>query len=173
MRFFRLQNAVMGLSLLTFSGFAASSMAPLAYGQTNTTGDIAGVVSDSSGAAIANATVSVTNLATGAIRVATTGAAGEYRVSQLAPGRYTVTIAASGFEKTKATYETNPNSVTQANLVLTVGKANETVGSLPAKCRCCTPTMRRSPPRSLRSNWLPFRTLATTSPSWPRLLRAA
>jgi len=127
MRFTRLQNAVMGLSLLAFSGLAVSSMAPLAYGQTNTTGDIAGVVSDSSGAAIGNATVSVTNLATGATRVATTSAAGEYRVSQLAPGRYTVTVAANGFEKTIATYEANPNSVTQGNLVLTVGKANETV----------------------------------------------
>jgi hypothetical protein len=127
MRFSRLQNAVMGLSLLTLSGLAASSMSPLAFGQTNTTGDMAGIISDSSGAIIAGATVSITNMATGATRVSTTSGSGEYRVSQLQPGRYTVSVSANGFEKSKATFETNPNSVTQGNIILTVGKASETI----------------------------------------------
>jgi hypothetical protein len=62
-------------------------------------GDLSGTVYDASGAAIPNATVSGKNDATGVVTVAKSSAAGDYRLSNLPPGTYTVTVTAQGFTK--------------------------------------------------------------------------
>src|ERR1700693_6132797 len=64
--------------------------------QTTISGDIAGTVTDPSGAAVPGATVTATDTATGAVKVVTTGDAGAYRVSLLQPGPYTLSVADSG-----------------------------------------------------------------------------
>src|ERR1035438_10341948 len=51
-------------------------------------GTISGTVSDKSGAVVANATVSLTNLATGVTTAVTTNAQGLYSVPNLLPGDY-------------------------------------------------------------------------------------
>jgi Carboxypeptidase regulatory-like domain len=127
MRFFRFQNAVLGLSLLAFAGVTANTMSPVAFGQTNTTGDVAGIVSDSSGAIVPGAALSLTSLATGATRSTTSNSSGEYRFSQLSPGRYTISVSATGFERAKDTIDVSAGSIAPANIALTVGKASETV----------------------------------------------
>ena len=127
MRFSRLEKLALALGLLAFAGFVANTTAPVVYAQTNTTGDIAGIVSDSSGASVPGATVTVTSLATGATRAATTSTAGEFRVAQLAPGRYSLEVVAATFEKSKLTIDVSAGSVAPANVTLTVGKANVTV----------------------------------------------
>lgn len=63
-----------------------------------TTADIVGTVTDTSGAVIADVTVMVKSLATGAEYSAITGSAGNYQITLLPPGRYTVRIAAAGFK---------------------------------------------------------------------------
>ena len=127
MRFNRLQNAVLGLSLVAVAGFMANSTAPIALGQTNTTGDVAGNISDTSGAIVPGATVSLTSLATGATRSTVSNSSGEYRFSQLSPGHYTITVTGVGFEKSKQNIDINIGAVTSANIGLTIGKATETV----------------------------------------------
>ena len=127
MRFFRLQNLLLTLNLLAMVCFVAITTAPVALAQTNTTGAIAGVVSDSTGAIIPGATVTVTGLATGATRTITSGSAGEYRVSQLPPGTYSITVVAAGFEKTRQTVDIGPGAVVSADIALTIGQASETV----------------------------------------------
>jgi hypothetical protein len=112
------------MSLLALAGFVSNAVAPFADGQTNTTGDIAGIVSDSTGANIPGATVTVTGVATGAVRTTTTSASGEYRVSQLTPGRYTIATTASGFEGSKATIQVSAGAIVSTNVTLTIGKAN-------------------------------------------------
>ena len=59
---------------------------------------LSGTVSDSSGAAMPNATVSIKNTATGVARDVTTDAAGFYSAPNLLPGTYEVTVSATGFE---------------------------------------------------------------------------
>ena len=54
------------------------------------TGIIQGKVSDPSGAVLPNAKVTVTNLATGAVRTVTTNDQGDYTVSELEVGTYEV-----------------------------------------------------------------------------------
>jgi Carboxypeptidase regulatory-like domain len=127
MRFTRLQNAVLGMSLLAVMGLVVNTTAPLAFGQTNTTGDVAGLVADSSGAIVPGATLTLTSLATGAARSTTSNSSGEYRFSQLPPGRYSLSVTASGFEKSKQTLDVSQGAIAPANVALTVGKASETV----------------------------------------------
>jgi len=60
-------------------------------------GSVSGTVTDASGAVIGKAAVTLTNNATGAVRTSVTNSKGEYSVSQLLPGDYTVSITADGF----------------------------------------------------------------------------
>jgi hypothetical protein len=69
-----------------------------ALAQTGTTGALTGTVTDPSGAVITGATVTATNIGTGAQRTATTGSDGAYKMSLLRPGNYRVTFTASGFK---------------------------------------------------------------------------
>ncbi len=63
-----------------------------------TTGRIIGNVHDQSGAAVAGATLTVTDVERGTVRTATTDDSGGYVVSNLQPGVYTVRTEAKGFK---------------------------------------------------------------------------
>ena len=60
-------------------------------------GELFGVVTDASGAALPGATVIITNKAIGKIFNTTTGSDGSYIARDLEPGRYTIRIEAKGF----------------------------------------------------------------------------
>ena len=61
-------------------------------------GTILGTVTDSSGAAISGATVTVKNEDTGLVRTVTTSSDGSYSVPELPIGKYRVTVEISGFK---------------------------------------------------------------------------
>jgi outer membrane receptor protein involved in Fe transport len=61
-------------------------------------GSIFGTVTDSTGAVVPNATITVTDVAKGTTVTVKTGASGEYRVQHLIPDTYTVSIQATGFK---------------------------------------------------------------------------
>ncbi len=65
-------------------------------------GGLAGVVTDTSQAPVPGATITATNKQTGTTRTAVSGADGTYRISDLDPGRYTVTVELQGFQKVQA-----------------------------------------------------------------------
>ena len=127
MRIFRFRRAALALSLLASAPFVAVINAPLAYGQSNISGDITGTITDPAGAAVVGAQVTVTNTATAATKVATTGSSGSYRVSLLPPGSYTVSATAPNFEKTSTSAALSAGQVNQVDLVLTVGSGTTTV----------------------------------------------
>ena len=62
------------------------------------TATLSGVVTDTSGAVIPNATVTVTQTATSAVRTVQSDASGSYAVTSLPAGNYTVSVSFSGFE---------------------------------------------------------------------------
>ncbi|MFI5058918.1 MAG: TonB-dependent receptor domain-containing protein [Candidatus Acidiferrales bacterium] len=61
-------------------------------------GTILGTVTDSSGAAVSGATVTVKNVDTGLVRTAATGDDGSYSVPELPIGNYSVTVEMNGFK---------------------------------------------------------------------------
>ena len=63
-----------------------------------TVSSITGTITDSSGAVVANATVTVSNDATGVKKTVTSNSAGTYTVTDLLPGTYTVKVEDSGFQ---------------------------------------------------------------------------
>ncbi|MGC2657223.1 MAG: TonB-dependent receptor, partial [Bryobacteraceae bacterium] len=63
-----------------------------------TVASITGTITDSSGAVVPNATITVTNDATNVKKVATSNSAGSYTVTDLLPGTYTVTVEDAGFQ---------------------------------------------------------------------------
>src|SRR5260370_41699733 len=69
-----------------------------AHGQTLTTGQISGTVTDPSGAAVPKAQVTVSNTNTGIKRTTESNSEGYYVVPLLDHGTYVGTIAAKGFE---------------------------------------------------------------------------
>ncbi len=77
-------------------GFFTVATARLGQGQTLSSID--GTVTDSSGAIVANAKVTVTNDATHVSKTAQTGSAGTYTVTDLIPGTYTVNVDLAGFQ---------------------------------------------------------------------------
>ncbi len=89
---------------------------------------LAGIVMDSSKAAVPHASLVLTNTATQSKYIDTTSGGGFYTFPSLIPGTYTLTVSANGFDTTSV------NNVTIAvdakatyNVMLKVGKNTETV----------------------------------------------
>src|ERR1035441_758741 len=81
---------IAGLVGLVFS--ATSSLSA----QTPAAGALAGKLTDTSGAVVANATVTAIRIDSGQTRTATTGADGVYHFTMLPPGDYRVKFEAQG-----------------------------------------------------------------------------
>ena len=75
-----------------------SALPGVAYAQTNLA-SITGTVTDSTGAAVPNVSVSIRNTDTTAVRVVTTDVNGFYTAPSLSAGSYQITAVAAGFEK--------------------------------------------------------------------------
>jgi Carboxypeptidase regulatory-like domain len=98
-----------------------------ARAQSITTGDVTGIVTDPSGAVVPNASVQLKNTDTGAAQQRTTNTQGVYRFQLLAPGNYTVTASASGFQTVAQTVSIVVGQATAANLQLAVASSSQTV----------------------------------------------
>src|SRR5580704_7281302 len=67
------------------------------WAQSSSTGALTGTTTDSSGAVVVNAMVTITSLDTNQSRTETTGRDGTYKFSLLPPGNYRVKFEATGF----------------------------------------------------------------------------
>jgi Carboxypeptidase regulatory-like domain/TonB dependent receptor len=98
-----------------------------AVGQS-TFGSIVGTVKDASGAMVSGATVTVTNTGTSAIRTIVTGQSGEFSLVNLNPGRYRVSIVATGFEKVEfSDLDLQSRETKRVDAALKAGATSETV----------------------------------------------
>ncbi len=95
-------------------------LAPVAWGQDNAT--ITGYVTDTSGALVPNANITLTNNATNQARETVSNSAGNYRFPNVGIGTYTMSVLAQGFQKyTKTGMVVNVAATLEADAVLTVG----------------------------------------------------
>jgi hypothetical protein len=99
----------------------AASAAVSASGQTAGLGGIDGVVRDATSAVVPGATVTITDLQTGAKRTLTTDSEGHYAAGFLQPGNYEVVIGGGGF-----------GTIDRKNVPVTVGAAVSVDATLPA-----------------------------------------
>jgi len=75
------------------------AVCPRAHAQSVTFGQFLGTVTDSSGAVVPGATVSIVQEGTGLAAGTTTSSEGTFALPQLPPGRYELTIELAGFRK--------------------------------------------------------------------------
>lgn len=91
-------------------------------------GAIQGTVTDTTGASVADAQVTILNTDTGARRAVVTDAAGNYNVTELQIGNYSVTATKAGFRtQTLKGIAVGVSASQRADVVLTPGKVEETV----------------------------------------------
>ena len=104
----------------------ALSLSAVSYAQENAS--ITGTVTDPNGAVIPGAQVTVTAVATGAARTATSNGAGIYNFPGLAIGQYTLQVSATGFENLSRTgIVLNVAQTLREDAALTVGGKSQTV----------------------------------------------
>ena len=98
-----------------------------AYGQFESA-SVLGYVRDTSGAAIPNTVVTLTNSATGIKEKATTDSDGKYEFSSVAIGKYTIVTEAAGFERAQTeAFTLTTDSRQRVDLSMKPGSVNETV----------------------------------------------
>src|SRR5678815_5344385 len=93
------------VSLLVFA------LSAVAFAQSTTTGAIGGVVTNPAKEVVPGAAVTVKNIGTNKEDAATTDDTGRFKVANLQPGSYSVTVNASGF-----------SPMTSENVVVEIGR---------------------------------------------------
>jgi hypothetical protein len=113
---------LLGLSL-------AFPLSAMSFGQAISVngGSVQGTITDSTGAVVPNAPITVTGIDTGSVKQVTADGSGFYSVGPLNPGNYRVTIAAPGFQKLEVTTFIRTGTVTTGSFKLTVGQSSETI----------------------------------------------
>ena len=101
---------------------------PSLLAQSAGTSGLSGVITDPSGAAIPNVTVTLTSNDTNQSRTATTGGDGQYKFTLLPPGSYKVRFSASGFKTSEvASVILNVTESPTVDRTLEVGAQSEQV----------------------------------------------
>lgn len=105
---------------------ALVALSPRLLAQENAT--INGTVTDTTGAVIANAHLTLTNPATHQVRNEISNSVGEYRFASLGIGTYTLDVSAQGFQSySKRGIVLNVAQTLEENIQLQVGNATQTV----------------------------------------------
>ena len=117
------------LSRLAFAGLLSWMFVatPLAFSQTITTGDVAGVIKDSSGAVVPKAMITLKSLDSGEVRNTSSNSAGEYRLDLLKPGQYEVSASAAGLKSNLQKFPVLVGQVAEINIALTVAGTQEII----------------------------------------------
>jgi len=114
-----IQNALVLVLLL---GVSTS-----AFGQVES-GRFVGRITDVQGAVVPHAIVKVTNAGTNIVQTAITDSTGDFVITPVSPGVYSLSITATGFETvTASNIEVQVGQIVREDLVLRVGEATTTI----------------------------------------------
>ena len=117
------------LAITVFFGVSMGFLYPMSalFAQTAVTGQLNGVVVDSSGAVVPGATVTLVETNTGDTRVLTTNDHGLYTAPFLKPGVYAVSSSTRGLQSTTTSVEILVGQQSVANLTVSPTASKETV----------------------------------------------
>ncbi len=137
----------------------ALCLVPAAWAQG--TGEITGIITEPTGAVIANTEVKLINSATNVVRTTQTTAAGVYRfINVPVVGLYAVEIAAKGFQPTRVIgIVVTVGTVSTQDIRLKIGPASETV-TVPASPELAQPTTSALSQLLYRQLWTSLPNLA-------------
>jgi hypothetical protein len=112
---------MLGLAFIVMcAGWAAA--------QSSSAGAVIGTVTDSTGAAIPGAALTLTNTATGLVLQQGSNASGGYEFASVVPGTYTLAVTATGFQRRLVKgLAVEVNKTVTVNAKLTVGQQTQTV----------------------------------------------
>jgi hypothetical protein len=98
------------------------------FSQAASTGTVAGTITDPTGAAVAGATVTLTDISTNAVRSAETNEAGRYIFANVVPGTYNVMINKTGFRVSRLSKQVVAvGTVLTLDVAMALGSVVETV----------------------------------------------
>lgn len=106
---------------------AVSLLAVSTLAQTITTGDIVGVVTDTSGAVVPSATVTLKSVDSGETRTTTTNGQGQYRFPLLKPGDYIISASTPGLKSNSERFPLLVGQEQERNIVMTAQGTSTTV----------------------------------------------
>lgn len=129
-----LRVSFLGLGILLLGGWA--------FGQSFLS-SILGTVKDASGGVVPDASVTLTNVATGIQRTGRTNAEGDYYFGDLSPGTYVVTTAKEGFKEARSTNIVLTGQQTvRFDAALQVGSTTQTI-----EVKAAAPTLNTENPQ--------------------------
>jgi hypothetical protein len=117
----RIYYAFLAFTLLLFTSCLQANA------QNINAGEIRGIVTDSTGAAVPQVVVSAKNIQTGVVTKVTANSQGLYNLPQLTPGTYTVTFTAGSFKTYSQENVLLQNAPITVNAVLVIGSATEQI----------------------------------------------
>jgi len=113
-------------SLLLF--FCVVAATPRRIHAQTSKGILAGVIRDSTGASLPNATIVITNEDTGETRTVTSSDTGSYRVEAINPGSYKIHVTQTGFSPVDVQHiKVLPSVVTTYDAALPIGESTASI----------------------------------------------
>jgi hypothetical protein len=112
----------------SFAAILVFAMSAIAFGQGTVTGAIGGVVTNPNKEVVPGASITARNSDTGKEDTATADDQGQFRITNLQPGTYTVTVSATGFGTyTQDKLVVEVGRVTPVDVPLTIGQVTSSV----------------------------------------------
>ena len=116
-------NSMLGILLVII--FALSTRVTSAQ---TVYGSMVGIVTDTTGAVVPGATVTITRVETNEQRQTTTSPSGDYTLSTVPAGTYRVVVSQPGFKRFEApNVLESPNTVVRVDAVLNVGEQSQSI----------------------------------------------
>lgn len=117
-------SKILNLSCAIFLTLALSAVA---FGQGTTFGAIGGVVTNPNKEVVPGASVTVKNIETNKEDTGTADDQGSFRISNLVPGNYEITVSGTGFSPFTQKVVVEVGRVTEVNAALSIGPVSGTV----------------------------------------------
>jgi hypothetical protein len=123
-----LRRTSLAILMAATAAVAFSVVTPAAFGQASSSSDIAGRVTDSTGATVPGATITVTNNGTGAARTTTSNDQGEWSIPNIPPSNYKLRIEKAGFKVAQIpSIDVEIGKTANGSVTMAVGAVTDTI----------------------------------------------